>query len=93
MDQFNDPNEKKRPLESKKGFQSPFKNNIPSRERKTSGYYQAPTKEGATTGRYACVGDVHGSGYKTPVGKFTASGIESGPIPMKSSCHNPNDLI
>ena len=65
---------------SKSGFHDPI---APS-ERKTSSNFAAPTKEGATTGRWMNAGDNYGSGYRTPVGKEKAKGLSSGPIPMES---------
>ncbi len=69
-----------------------FKNPIEPKERKTSKDFKAPTKEGATTGRFMSAGDDYGIGFINPVGKEKASGMESGPIPMKSKCLNPDDI-
>lgn len=69
-----------------------FKDPIAPKERKTSKDFAAPPKEKATTGRYMNVGDDYGVGYRTPVGKDKATGIESGPIPMKSKCVDPNEI-
>ena len=65
----------------------PFKDPIAPKERKTSPNFAAPTKDEATTGRYMCAGDHYGVGFRTPVGKEKARGMDSGPIPMKSSCY------
>ncbi len=78
----------------------PFKDPIQPRQRKThpsfdpksEDTFRAPTKETATTGRYAAVGDDYGVGFRTPVGKFKAGSMESGPIPMKSIAVDPNEV-
>ena len=69
-----------------------FKDPIAPKERKTSSNYKAPSKEKATTGRYSPAGDDYGVGFKTPVGKMKASGIMSGPIPMKTKCVDPDEV-
>ena len=71
---------------------SPFKHLDDRKERKTSRTFAAPTKDQATTGRFMVAGDYHGVGFRTPVGKFTARPIEMGPIPMKCSCSNPDEI-
>lgn len=48
--------------------------------------FVAPTKEGATTGRFMPAGDNYDTGFRTPVGSEKCSSYESGPIPMKSVC-------
>lgn len=69
-----------------------FKDPIAPKERATSRDFVAPSKEQGTTGRFMQGGDNYGVGYRTPVGKFKASSIESGPIPMKSKCVDPNEV-
>jgi len=71
-------------------FKTPFKNPIEPRERKSSEWFAAPTKEGATTGRFpgqmtAC-GDNYGVGFNQPVGKEKASNVSSGPLSVKTQC-------
>lgn len=69
----------------------PFKDPCEVKERLCSRDFVAPTKEQATTGRFMQAGDDYGIGRKTPVGKFKASGIESGPIPLRSKSFNPDE--
>lgn len=69
-----------------------FKDPIAVKTRRTSKDFVAPTKEKATTGRFMPPGDDYGIGHRTPVGSFKASSIESGPIPMKSKCVNPDEI-
>jgi hypothetical protein len=70
-----------------------FKDPIAVKTRKTSKDFVAPTKEQATTGtKFMRAGDDYGVGHRTPVGSFKASSLESGPIPMKSKCVDPNEI-
>lgn len=71
----------------------PFPDPIAPKERKMPYDFVAPTKEEATTGRFMSAGDNYGIGHRAPVGKEKAKGIESGPIPMKSQCFNPNEVF
>ena len=70
----------------------PFKDPIAPRERKTSSNYVAPSKEGATTGRFMPAGDDYGVGFRTPIGKEKASSYEKGPIPLKTECFDPDKM-
>lgn len=70
----------------------PYKNRLDPKYRKTSSTFAAPTKEGATTGRFMSAGDDYGIGHRTPVGKEKASGMASGPIPQHSKCMNPDEI-
>ena len=69
-----------------------FKDPIKPQFRKAEKEFAAPTKEQATTGRAFWAGDRYGVGFKTPVGKMKASGIMSGPIPMKTKCVDPDEV-
>ena len=69
----------------------PFKDPIAPKRRVCDKQFKAPTKEVATTGRFMSAGDNYGSGFKLPVGKFSAS--NEGPILMKSKSFNPNDAV
>lgn len=69
-----------------------FKDATAVKECKTSQNFVAPTKEKATTGRFMSAGDDYGVGHRTPIGGFKASGIMSGPIPMKSKRMNPDEI-
>lgn len=86
MDFFKDPHEPK-------GKKIPFKDPIGPKKREVSKEFKAPQKEVTTTGRYNSCGDSYGVGHRVPVGKMKASGISSGPIPMSSSCHNPDEIL
>ena len=74
-------------------MKKPFHDPIAPKMRKCDKTFGAPTKEQATTGSFMPPGDNYGIGRCSPVGKFRASSIESGPIPMKSFCFDPNDVI
>lgn len=52
----------------------------------------APTKDQAHSGYLSC-GDAYGTGVSQPVGKFKASGMDSGPIPQSSKCFSPNEIF
>ena len=54
--------------------------------------YNAPTKDVAHSGCLS-TGNDYGVGHRTPVGKMSASGIESGPIPQTSKCFSPDDIF
>lgn len=69
-----------------------YENPHAPRKRQSSYDFAAPTKEQATTGRFMCAGDDYGVGFRQPSGKEKASGLEDGPIIMKSSCVDPNEL-
>ena len=61
--------------------------------RATSANWVAPTKEQATTGRFMSAGDMHGSGYRTPVGTTKeASMIKEGPIPHGKIMFSAEDI-
>lgn len=73
----------------------PFKNPLTPKQKvngKRPWSYAAPTKDQATSGNLP-LGDYYGVGHKTPVGTETASSYESGPIPLKSKCIDPRDMI
>lgn len=70
----------------------PFKNRINPSKRESSATFQAPDKEEATTGRFMPAGDDFGIGFRQPVGKMNASGMDSGPIPQSNKCMNPDDV-
>jgi hypothetical protein len=61
---------------------------IKAKMRVSSEDFIAPTKEEATTGRFMNAGDYYGTGFRNPVGKFSAS--NKGPIPQESVCF-PSD--
>jgi hypothetical protein len=69
----------------------PFKDPIAPKSRKADKNFVAPTKEGATTGRFMPPGDDYGVGFRTPVGTEKVSSKEV--IPMKSKCFSPDDTI
>lgn len=69
----------------------PFINPLSPRERKDSSTFAAPEKEEATTGRWMQAGDYYGVGFRQPVGKEHARGLDSGAIPQSSKCMDPND--
>jgi hypothetical protein len=70
----------------------PFKSKIPPTEKRSAKDFVAPSKEDATTGRYMQAGDYYGVGYRNPCGKDKASGLESGAIPQKTECRDPNEI-
>ena len=71
----------------------PFKNPLAPRERKSSKTFIAPTKEEATTGRFMDAGDEYGVGFKAPVGKMKAEGLNKGPIPQMCERIDPENLL
>lgn len=54
--------------------------------------FVAPSKDHATSGCLSA-GNDYGVGHRTPVGKFKASNIESGPIPQKAHCFSPDEIF
>lgn len=73
----------------------PFKNPLSPKEKRNGKWpwsFKAPTKDQATSGNLPA-GDYYGVGFRTPVGTMKPSSYESGPIPMKTKCIDPNDLI
>lgn len=68
-----------------------FKDPIAYTKRSTSETFVAPTKEGATTGRYMDAGDNYGVGHRQPVGSEKVS--EVSPIPQKAFCFDPKEVI
>ena len=55
--------------------------------------FPAPRKEQTTTGRYMPAGSDYGKGFNNPVGKFSARGPQSGPIPQEACAFLPNEAI
>ena len=54
--------------------------------------FKAPSYDNRTSGSVSA-GDYYGSARKQPVGKESASGIDSGPIPQKAHCFSPNEIF
>jgi hypothetical protein len=54
--------------------------------------YNAPTKDVAHSGCLSA-GNDYGIGIRQPVGKETASGLESGPIPQKARAFSPKEIF
>jgi hypothetical protein len=65
-------------------------------KKKSNGIYPwdfaAPTKDIAHDG-FLSAGNDYGIGHTQPIGKETASGPESGPIPQSSKCWNPRETF
>lgn len=57
----------------------PFEFNAPSYDNRTSSSVSA--------------GDSYGVGFRTPVGKYNAAPISSGPIPQHSKCFPPSEVM
>lgn len=68
-------------------LETPFKDPIKAKFRKSETPFHDPTKEQATTGRFMCAGDHHGVGFRQPVGKMSAS--NKGPIPREAMAFSP----
>ena len=72
-----------------------FKNPILPKERKDSKEpwdFKKPTYDQARAGNIFA-GDTFGSGFINPVGTESASGIESSPVPQKSSRYTVEECI
>jgi hypothetical protein len=54
--------------------------------------FKAPSYDNRTSCSVSA-GDDYGIGYRTPVGKEKASGIESGPVPQKSHAFSPKEIF
>jgi hypothetical protein len=54
--------------------------------------FNAPTKDQAHSGCLSA-GNDYGIGHRQPVGKMSASGLESGPIPQKAHCFSPDEIF
>ncbi len=54
--------------------------------------FNAPTKDQAHSGCISA-GNDYGVGIRQPVGKETASGLDSGPIPQASKCFSPDEIF
>lgn len=52
----------------------------------------APTKDVSHSGCLPA-GNYYGSAVAQPVGKFKASGMDSGPIPQSSKCFSPDEIF
>lgn len=66
---------------------------IKPRFRASDRTFVAPDKENATTGRFMAPGDMHGVGFRTPVGKEKPRSYEDGPIPMKAVCFPSSEAL
>lgn len=73
---------------SKTGFKDP----IAVKERKTSRSFVAPTKDGATTGRFMRAGDDYGVGHRVPVGKEKASDAFAVPMGQVKTLAHDDEL-
>ena len=54
--------------------------------------FAAPTKDVAHSGSLS-MGDRYGTGFRVPVGKESASGLDAGPIPQSSKCFSPDEIF
>jgi hypothetical protein len=54
--------------------------------------YKAPSKDHATSGCLSA-GNHYGIGHRTPVGKMSASGVQSGPIPQEAKAFSPDEIF
>lgn len=54
--------------------------------------FNAPTKDVSHSGCLSA-GNDYGIGIRQPVGKFEASGPESGPIPQSPKCFSPDEIF
>lgn len=66
---------------------------IAYKERVVDIQFMAPRKERTTTGRYMPAGSYYGTGFRTPVGKESAKGMKSGPIPQDACAFYPEEAI
>lgn len=66
---------------------------IRPKERKADKEFAAPTKAIATTGYFMSAGDLHGSGFKNPVGTEKVRSVKEGPIPQESACFRCEEAI
>lgn len=55
--------------------------------------FVSPSHDRETTGRGMSPGPTRPVGYRTPVGKFEARGVGSGPIPQESKCFDLNNVL
>ena len=69
-----------------------FHNRIAPKEKRMGRDFAAPSKEGATTGRFMSAGDGYGVGFRQPVGKEKASNAAD-PIPRKAMCASPEGMF
>lgn len=72
---------------------NPFKGAGERKERRTSKFFVAPTKEEATTGRFMPAGDSHGVGFRQPVGKKETSDLTKGPIKYGCKAFSPEEIV
>lgn len=54
--------------------------------------FKAPTYDNRSS-RGISAGNYYGVGYRTPLGKETARGIDQGPIPQKAECFSPVEIF
>lgn len=54
--------------------------------------FVAPSKDAATSGCLSA-GNDYGVGHRTPVGKFKASPMASGPIPQEAKAFSPDEIF
>lgn len=77
-------------------MKAPFKDPIAPRQKKRDGQdewsYKAPSYDNRTSCSVSA-GDDYGIGFRTPVGKEMASGMESGPIPQSAKCFSPDEVM
>jgi len=57
-----------------------------------NGEFRAPAYDNRTSCSVSA-GDNYGVGFRTPVGKKSASGLESGPIPQKAYAFSPDRIF
>lgn len=72
-----------------------FKDPIEPRKKEDGKYpfdFKSPSYDNRS-GESIRAGDNYGVGFTQPVGKEKASGLESGAIPMKSKCFDPNMVV
>lgn len=65
-----------------------FKDPIAPKQRKNGNNpwnYDAPPYDHRSSESISC-GNDYGLGFRVPSGKFSASSVDKGPIPQKSSC-------
>lgn len=76
-------------------MKDPFKNPLAPKKKENGTWpwnFNAPTKDQACSGSLSA-GDNYGVGYRSPTGKFSASGLKSGVIPQETKCISPSDMI
>ncbi len=54
--------------------------------------FKAPSKDHATSGCLSA-GNDYGIGHRQPIGKMSASGLESGPIPQQAGAFSTDEIF